>query len=146
MSEYLSPSLFSREEMKAQAHLDSRNLRATLEKYEPEEPAYRRNQKSDLEIADNTPDKIASKWKGDTSFQIQSELISKNTIPEDEFGAPTKIQSEVTKEMIAEHKAKSQRPLELFGKAYAYHPSRLAVDLESSNLFQLKLKMMQNTK
>ena len=32
--------------------------------------------------------------------------------------------------MVAEHRAKSQRPLELYGKAYAYHPSRLAVDLE----------------
>jgi hypothetical protein len=64
--------MFSREEMKAQARLDNRNLRATREKYEPEDPTYRPNKTSDLEIADNTPDKIASKWKRDTSFQIES--------------------------------------------------------------------------
>ena len=142
MSEYLSPSAFSREEMKAQAQLDNRNLRAAREKYETEDPTYSRNQKSSLDIADNTPDKIASKWKTDTTFEIQSELISKNAagISEDDFGGPSKIQSEVTKEMIAEHKAKSQRPLELFGKAYAYHPSRLAVDLEDFKPVPVKIK------
>jgi len=142
MSEFISPSMFSREEMKAQAHLDSRNLRAAREKYEPEEPAYSRNQRSSLDIADNTPDKIASKWKTDTTFEIQSELIAKNAagISDDDFGAPTKIQSEVTKEMIAEHRAKSQRPLELFGKAYAYHPSRLAVELDEFKPYPVKIK------
>jgi len=142
MSDYLSPFMFSREEMKAQAQLDNRNLRAAREKYEPEEPAYTRNQKSSLDIADNTPDKIASKWKSDTTFEIQSELIAKNAagISDDDFGAPTKIQSEVTKEMIAEHRAKSQRPLELFGNAYAYHPSRLAVDLQDFKPVLVKIK------
>ena len=141
MSDYLSPFMFSREEMKAQAQLDNRNLRAAREKYEPEDPTYSRNQKSSLDIADNTPDKIASKWKSDTTFEIQSELIAKNAagISDDDFGAPTKIQSEVTKEMIAEHRAKSQRPLELFGKAYAYHPSRLAVDLEEFRPMPVKI-------
>ena len=132
MFEYISPSMLNREELRAQAIVEARNLKAMLEKYEPEDPTKRRNKKSYLEIPDDTPDKIDLKWKTDTIFQIQNELMSNNAagISDDGFGAPTKIQSEVTKEMIAEHRAKSQRPLELYGKAYAYHPSRLAVDLE----------------
>ena len=124
--------MLNREELRAQAIVEARNLKAMLEKYEPEDPTKRRNNKSYLEITDDTPDKIALKWKTDTIFQIQNELMSNNAagISDDGFGAPTKIQSEVTKEMIAEHRAKAQRPLELYGKAYQYHPSRLAVDLE----------------
>ena len=38
MSEYISPYMFNREELRAQAIVDARNLRAMLEKYEPENP------------------------------------------------------------------------------------------------------------
>ena len=59
MSEYISPSMLNREELRAQAIVEARNLKAMLEKYEPEDPTKRRNKKSYLEITDDTPDKIA---------------------------------------------------------------------------------------
>ena len=77
MYEYLSPFMFSREEMKAQARLDNRNLRATREKYEPEDPTYRPNKTSDLEIAD----KIKSPQNGRETLVFKFRVSLYRRIP-----------------------------------------------------------------
>ena len=122
----------NRDELQIQARLNNRALKAA--KYDPlssseEETPKKRN--TNIDIMNDTPNKMSDTWRKDMAFQVQSEIISNNQHHDDTFGEPLKIQSHVTKQMIDEYKAEQQNPLLLNNKTFTYHPGRLAVELET---------------
>ena len=106
------PSSLNREDAQLLARIEARNLKAMQEKnQEPEPPRLRES--LDFDIMDDTPAKLSNKWRKEQAFLIQSENISNNAITDELGFTPTKIQSDVTQEMIDDYKAEQQNPLVL---------------------------------
>ena len=109
----------NRDELQIQARLNNRALKAA--KYNPlssseEETPKKRN--TNIDIMNDTPNKMSDTWRKDMAFQVQSEIISNNQHHDDTFGEPLKIQSHITKQMIDEYKAEQQNPLLLNNKTF----------------------------
>ena len=129
---YNEPSSLSRSDMKQEAYIEARNLRA-MRDYNDDEPELEQipNRKDDINIMTDTPQHIANLWRKDNAFQEQSEDISNNAIVDELGWKPSVIKSEVTQDMIDEYKIAQSNPLVIHGKAYKYHPANIVIDLET---------------
>ena len=129
----INASQLNKDELQIQARLNNRALKAA--KYDPlsssEEEETPKKRNTNIDIMNDTPNKMSDTWRKDMAFQVQSEIISNNQHHDDTFGEPLKIQSHVTKQMIDEYRAEQQNPLLLNNKTFTYHPGRLAVELET---------------
>ena len=133
----------NRDELQIQARLNNRALKAAT--YNPlssseEETPKKRN--TNIDIMNDTPNKMSDTWRKDMAFQVQSEIISNNQHHDDTLGEPLKIQSHVTQQMIDEYRAEQQNPLLLNNKTFVYHPGRLAVELETFTPQPVKIPLI----
>jgi len=79
------------------------------------------------------------------NIEAQLAKISTNSILEKLGSKPSKIKSEVTKEMILDYQNEMLKPIEIGGVKYKYHPSSIDVDLETYVPLHVVLTQAQST-
>lgn len=111
----------SRREIELEGRLNAISSKAVRTPEAPEAPEIQMSREYGLDAADLD--------MRETQIEAQLAKISKNAI-EDKLGfKPSKIKSAVTKDMIFEYQQEMQKPIEINGRKYRYHPSSVDIDI-----------------
>jgi hypothetical protein len=77
-----------------------------------------------------TPKAIADIALRDLAFQVQLDDLAEKAVVQNKDIAPTKVNREITPEMIADFEDAKKTPIEIAGQKFSYNPSALTIDLE----------------
>jgi hypothetical protein len=77
-----------------------------------------------------TPKAIADIATRDLAFQVQLDDLAEKAVVQNKDILPTKVNREITPEMIADFEDAKKTPIEIAGQTFSYNPSALTIDLE----------------
>ena len=141
ITDYNEPHVLNRNALLLQAKINKRNKDAMIQREMTPELLPTKAQADEVRIDDDRPDVIANKFRKAEILKAQFQKIAKNAIVDDLGFTPTKIQSDVSQQMIAEYQAEQQQPIKITNddgtvSSFKYHPVNIDTSLEAPKILK----------
>jgi hypothetical protein len=103
---------------------------ATVKKFTKKAPDLPIVEMKKPKLLTGTPKAIADIATRDLAFQVQLDDLAEKAVVQNKDIVPTKVNREITPEMIADFEDAKKTPIEIAGQKFSYNPSALTIDLE----------------
>lgn len=133
ISDYDLPAVSTRTRLQIQKRLDERGKRAMTQREETPELLPTKEDVKVLNIDDDRPEVIAAKHRKAVAIQVRLQNMSNNQIVDELDWKPSVIKSEITQQMIDEHRAEQNAPVKITrpdGREEYFRYNNGSVDLE----------------
>ena len=103
---------------------------ASVKKFTKKAPELPIVETKKTKLITGTPKAIADIALRDLAFQVQLDDLAEKAVIQNKDIVPTKVNREITPEMIADFEDAKKMPIEIAGQTFSYNPSSLTIDLE----------------
>jgi hypothetical protein len=103
---------------------------ASVKKFTKKAPELPIVEMKKTKLMTGTPKAIADIATRDLAFQVQLDDLAEKAVVQNKDILPTKVNREITPEMIADFEDAKKTPIEIAGQTFSYNPSALTIDLE----------------
>ena len=103
---------------------------ASVKKFTKKPPELPIVEMKKTKLTTGTPKAIADIALRDLAFQVQLDDLAEKAVVQNKDILPTKVNREITPEMIADFEDAKKTPIEIAGQTFSYNPSALTIDLE----------------
>ena len=106
---------------------------ASVKKFTKKAPELPIVEMKKTKLTTGTPKAIADIALRDLAFQVQLDDLAEKAVVQNKDILPTKVNRDITPEMIADFEDAKKTPIEIAGQTFSYNPSALTIDLEDYN-------------